>query len=486
MIRSRSMSGAPKSRRIGRAMALGLVAAAGTLAAPAAAAGQAKPASARTIALADISASFEALAAQVSSSTVQVLATGLAVDPDDTSGVAERRRATGSGVIVDGRGSVMTNYHVVQGARRVQVVLPSKADGTSIVRPRGATLDATVVGVDEETDLALLRVDPQGQTLQALPLGDSDTLKPGQLVFAFGSPLGLDNTVTMGVVSAVGRQLEADDPMVYIQTDAPINPGSSGGPLVDAHGRVVGINTLILSQGGGNEGLGFAAPSNIVKTVYEQLQAQGYVRRGTIGASVQSITPVMAAALGLPQESGALVADVDPDGPAGKAGLRVGDIVVALDGKRIENGRQLDVNLYRRAAGTSATLDIVRGTDRQRLQMAVDERGDDPLRFAELVTREQHLVPRLGVLALTLSDALRARLGAAPDVTGVLVAARATEAAAEYGILPGDLIVSVNRTRVTRLDALQQIVARLPARAPCALQVFRQGQFLFLAFEIEE
>jgi serine protease Do len=482
----RSASGRPDARRLGAVMAVGLVAAVGALAAPEAA-GQARPAApARTIALADISASFEALAAQVATSTVQVLATGLMVDPADSSGLAERRRSTGSGVILDARGAVMTNYHVVQGARRVQVVLASRSTGTSIVRARGATLEATVVGVDEETDLALLRVDPQGQKLEPLPLGDSDALKAGQLVFAFGSPLGLDNTVTMGVVSAVGRQLEPDDPMVYIQTDAPINPGSSGGPLVDAHGRVVGINTLILSQGGGNEGLGFAAPSNIVRTVYEQLQAQGFVRRGTIGATVQSITPVLAAALGLPQESGALVADVDPDGPAGQAGLQIGDIVVALDAKRIENGRQLDVNLYRRAAGSTAMLDVVRGTDRLRLKMAVDERGDDPMRFAELVTREQHLVPRLGVLALTLSDTLRARLGADAEITGVLVAARATEAAAEYGILPGDLIVAVNRTRVTRLEALQQIVARLPARAPCALQVLRQGQFLYLAFEIEE
>jgi serine protease Do len=484
----RSISRRPGgARRLGRAMAVGLVAAAGTLAAVPGAAGQAKPAQpARAIALADISASFEALAAQVATSTVQVLATGLAVDPADTSGVVERRRSTGSGVILDARGAIITNYHVVQGARRVQVVLASRATGTSIVRARGALLDATVVGVDEETDLALLRVDPQGQTLDALPLGDSDTLKPGQLVFAFGSPLGLDNTVTMGVVSAVGRQLEPDDPMVYIQTDAPINPGSSGGPLVDANGRVVGINTLILSQGGGNEGLGFAAPSNIVRTVYEQLQTQGYVRRGTIGASVQSITPVLAAALRLPLGSGALVADVDPGGPAGRAGLRIGDIVVALDGKRIENGRQLEVNLYRRAAGSTATLEVVRGAERLRLPVAVDERGDDPLRFAELVTREQHLVPRLGVLALTLSDQLRAKLGADSSVTGVLVAARASEAAAEYGILPGDLIVSVNAARVTRLEALQKIVAGLPARAPCALQVLRQGQFLFVAFEIEE
>ena len=152
-------------------------------------------------------------------------------------------------------------------------------EGQSIVRPRGRTLDAEVAGVDEETDLALLKVN--GATLAPLALGDSDRLRAGQLVFAFGSPLGLDNTVTMGVVSAVGRQLEADDPMVYIQTDAPINPGSSGGPLVNAAGQLVGINTLLLTQGGGNEGLGFAAPSNIVKTVYEQLKAHGRVKRGT-------------------------------------------------------------------------------------------------------------------------------------------------------------------------------------------------------------
>lgn len=440
----------------------------------------------RAIALAEISASFEALAAQVSSSTVQVVATGLAVDAGDASGVVERRRSTGSGVILDAAGHVMTNYHVVQGARRVQIVLAASPAGQSIVRPRGKTMDATVVGVDEETDLALLRLDPAGLTLAPLPLGDSDGLRPGQLVFAFGSPLGLDNTVTMGVVSAVGRQLEADDPMVYIQTDAPINPGSSGGPLVDASGRVVGINTLILSQGGGNEGLGFAVPSNIVRTVYEQLKARGHVTRGTIGVAVQSVTTVLAAALKLPTESGAIVADLDGDGPAGRAGLRRGDVIVALDGKPIENGRQLDVNLYRRAAGSMATIDVRRGDERVRLTVGVDERADDPARFAELVTRERHLVARLGVLAVTLSDAVRAQLGVGAETTGVLVAARANEAAGEYGIQPGDLIVAVNATPVTRLEDLRKIVGTLPVHAPCALQVLRQGQFLYLAFEIEE
>jgi serine protease Do len=439
-----------------------------------------------SVSLLELSASFETLAARVSPSTVQVIASGLVVEPEaaTSDGLVERRRSSGSGVILDAAGYVMTNYHVVQGARRVQVVLAGRSDGQSIVRPRGKTLEATVAGVDEETDLALLKVSPAA-TLTALPLGDSDTLRAGQLVFAFGSPLGLDNTVTMGVVSAVGRQLELDDPMVYIQTDAPINPGSSGGPLVNAAGQVVGINTLILSQGGGNEGLGFAAPSNIVRTIYDQLRQYGRVRRGTIGAVVQSITPVLARALGLPQESGAIVADVDRDGPAGVAGLRAGDIVITLDGKAIENGRQLDVNLYRRAAGDVAQLEVLRAGQRVALPVAVGERDDDPMRFAEMVTREQHLIARLGVLALTLTEALRDEIGAGANVTGALVAARASETAGEYGIMPGDLVVAVNRTPVRGLDDFRQLIAVLPPNAPCALQVLRQGQFIYLAFEIE-
>ncbi len=438
------------------------------------------------VSLRDLSASFETLVTRVSPSTVQVIASGLVVEPDATTpdGLVERRRSSGSGVILDAAGYVMTNYHVVQGARRIQVVLAGRGEGQSVVQPRGKTVEATVAGVDEETDLALLKVNP-GSPLTPLALGDSDTLRAGQLVFAFGSPLGLDNTVTMGVVSAVGRQLEPDDPMVYIQTDAPINPGSSGGPLVNAAGLLVGINTLILSQGGGNEGLGFAAPSNIVKTVYDQLKANGRVKRGSIGAVVQSITSVMARALDLPQESGAIVADVDRDGPAGAAGLRIGDIVVSLDGKTIENGRQLDVNLYRRAAGDVAQLEVLRGGQRIALPVAVGERDDDPMRFAELVTREQHLIPRLGVLALTLTNSLRDQIGAGANVTGALVAARASESASEYGIVPGDLVVAVNRTAVRGLDEFRQLIAKLPPNAPCALQVLRQGQFLYLAFEIE-
>jgi len=462
-----------------------LLVAAASAALPPGAAAQAAAAAPRAASLGEISASFEALAARVSPSTVQVIASGLVLDPDAAAGDTppERRRSSGSGVILDASGYVMTNYHVVQGARRVQVVLASPPEGRSILRPRGKTLDATVAGIDEETDLALLKVGGTGLT--PLPLGDSDTLRAGQLVFAFGSPLGLDNTVTMGVVSAVGRQLEADDPMVYIQTDAPINPGSSGGPLVDANGRVVGINTLILSQGGGNEGLGFAAPSNIVRTVFEQLRAHGRVRRGSIGAVVQSITTVMARALELPQETGAIVADVDQDGTASKAGLRVGDIVLALDGKSIENGRQLDVNLYRRSAGEVARLDVLRGSERLRLAVGVVDRHDDPQRFADLATRELNLVPRLGVLAISLNQSLRADLNLSDAVRGALVAARATELAGEYGIQAGDVVVAVNKTPVRSLDDVRQAIGKLAPNAPCVLQVMREGQLMYLAFELE-
>ena len=380
----------------------------------------------------ELSASFEALATRVSPSVVQVIASGLVVDPDATTadGLVEQKRASGSGVIVDAAGFVVTNYHVVQGARRVQVVLGARVEGQSIVRPRGRTLDAEVAGVDEETDLALLKVERR----------DAGAARDRRLRSAARRAAGVRVRQPArsrqhgddGGGERGGRQLEADDPMVYIQTDAPINPGSSGGPLVNAAGQLVGINTLLLTQGGGNEGLGFAAPSNIVKTVYEQLKANGRVKRGTIGAVMQSITPVMARALELPQDSGAIVADVDRSGPAGAAGLRIGDIVLTLDGKTIENGRQLDVNLYSRAAGDVAQLEVLRGGQRVQLPVAVAERQDDPLRFAEMVSRDQHLIPRLGVLALTLTDALRQAIGAGPNVTGALVAARAGERAAEY------------------------------------------------------
>jgi serine protease Do len=433
---------------------------------------------------------LETLADRVSQSVVQVVVVGYAPATENAAPssdtLLERQRSTGSGVIVDQSGFIITNHHVVAGARRVQVMLPVMRDpatGRSIVRPKGRVVEAKIVGIDEETDLAVLKVDQTG--LQPLRFGDSDNLKPGQIVCAFGSPLGLENSMSMGVVSAVGRQLEPDDPMVYVQTDAPINPGNSGGPLVDTEGRLVGISTLILSQSGGNEGLGFAAPSNIVEAVFQQLRTTGRVKRGTIGVHAQTLTPLLARGLGLPHDVGVLLGDVQPKSTGAAAGLQIGDIVLALDGKPMENGRQFDVNLYRRAAGDVASLEVMRDGNRMTFPVAVAERDDDPMRFADLVSPEKNVIERLGVLALDVTPAVSQAVGGLRRNGGVLVAMRAVNAAAEYGLEPGDVIFSVNNTPVNALVALRTIVGRLPTNAPCVLQVQRQGQLMFLSFEIE-
>ena len=446
--------------------------------------------SAQAPSLATFSTELETLAKKVGPSVVQINVSGYALADAAGSSTAdtllERQRSTGSGVIVDASGFVVTNYHVVSGARRVQVVLPPSRAGepdASIVRPRGRTLEATIVGIDEETDLAVLKVDASG--LPAMPFGDSDALRAGQVVCAFGSPLGLENSMTMGVVSAVGRQLAADDPMVYVQTDAPINPGNSGGALVDVEGRLVGVNTLILSQGGGNEGLGFAAPSNIVRTVFEQIRRWGRVKRGTIGVAAQTITPTLAEALSLPRDTGVILADVFPEEPGAGAGLRVGDIVLTLDGKPMENGRQFDVNLYRRAAGDIAVLEVLRGTDRLKVDVAIAEREGDPTRFSDMVTPERNLVPRLGILGLDINATLAAAVGGVRARGGVLVAARALNIGAEYGLEVADVILAVNGTPVPNLAELRSLIGRLPDNAAVALQVQRDGELLFLSFEIE-
>jgi serine protease Do len=440
-------------------------------------------------ALDSLSKAFEDLSRRVSPSVVQVVVTGYGT-PDKEAPSADAllglRRTGGSGVILDSAGYIITNSHVIEGARRVQVVLPrpTPAAGASVLRQRGTSVDAKIIGIDDETDLAVLKVEEKN--LPALAFGDSDALRQGQLVLAYGSPLGLENSVSMGIVSAVGRQFELDDPMVYIQTDAPINPGNSGGPLVDTEGRVVGINTMILSQSGGNEGLGFAAPSNIVKTVFEQIKAGGRVRRGTIGVSAQTITPTLATAMKLPQDWGVILGDVLPNTPASVAGLQIGDVVVGLDGKRMENGRQFEVNLYRRVVGDTVMLEVLRGGQPMKFPVAVAERDDDPARFAELVSPERNIVPRLGVLALDLDERVASMVRGLRLPYGVVVAAISRDApASEQRLQTGDVIVAFNGTPMKALADLRSAVGRLPPRVPVVLQIQRQGQLMYLALEVE-
>ncbi len=228
--------------------------------------------------------------------------------------------------------------------------------------------------MDTETDLAVIKV--EGTNLPYLEFADSNELKQGQLVLALGSPLGLDHSVSLGVVSAVSRQIKPDDAMAYIQTDAPINPGNSGGPLLDAEGRVVGINTFIMTQSGGSEGIGFAIPSNVATLVYEQLKTQGHVHRAKLGLVVQTINPIMADGLSLETDRGVIVSDVEPDGPAVSAGIKPDDIILALNGKKVRSVRQLDAAVFRQRPGETITLHVQRGVSESDVFLKTQEESN--------------------------------------------------------------------------------------------------------------
>jgi len=462
--------------------------AAGSLAAPGRAQSRPQPAQANPgpaappTSLAGLDAQLEALSRRVAPSVVQVLATGYTTA---TATLLARGQSTGSGVIVDADGWIVTNAHVVEDSRSVKVDLlqpDATRLGGSILRPRSQRLPARVVGVDRETDVAVLKV--ERASLPALELGDSELLRQGQLVMAFGSPLGLENSASLGVVSAVARQLKPDDPMIYVQTDASVNPGNSGGPLVDAQGRMIGLNTMILSQSGGNEGIGFAAPSNIVRSVYEQIRKTGRVQRGVIGVRAQTITPALAAGLGLAYDRGVVLSDVTPDGPAAAAGLRAGDVVLALEKKPMQNARQFDVNLYRRAPGEQVSLSLQRGSETLDVRVAVVARPDDTERFVSMVTPEKNLIPRLGVLAIELDDELRRAAGPLRGKDGVLIAARA--GAADDGELrPGDVIYAVNGVSVLSLAELRSAVNRPAPGQPLVLHVERASKLIYVVIETE-
>lgn len=442
------------------------------------------------VSLHELSTSLERLTARVRPAVVQVFTTGLAPIGEESEGTTTslftKQRATGSGVLLSPDGFVLTNAHVIRGGRRIQVrIAPDAAqDRTrqSLVRASGKTLEAKVVGADLESDLALLKV--SGSNLPFLRLGDSDKLRQGQLVMAFGNPLGLESSVTMGVVSSAARQVKPEDSMVYIQTDAPINPGNSGGPLIDSEGQVVGISTFILSQSGGSEGIGFAVPSNIASNVYSQLRKAGRVRRGEIRAYAQTITPALAAGLKLPRDWGVILGDVDADGPAAAAGLQAGDIIVSLNGKQMENARQFDVNLYQALVSEYVTVEFLRGGDTRLVKVQVLERQDDPLRFADKADPEKNVVRRLGILGVTLTPDLLRTVSDLRYPYGIIVALSSTDASAN-GLEPGDVIFSVNGTPVKSLEALRSAIDGAPAHAPLVLQVQRDDRVRYVSIDIE-
>ncbi|MBD3403810.1 PDZ domain-containing protein, partial [candidate division GN15 bacterium] len=442
-------------------------------------------------ALESLSDSFEALSDRVTPAIVQIISTGYTADPRPTAGAANlltKQRSTGSGVILSPDGYIVTNAHVVDGAQRIQVLLPIPPtwapDTKSILKPHGEVVGAQIVGVDYETDLAVLRV--YRDSLPHLTLGNSDNLRQGELVFAFGSPLGLENSVSMGVVSAVARQLAPEDPMIYIQTDAPINPGNSGGPLINTAGEVVGINTFIFSQSGGNEGIGFAAPSNIVENIFNQFKENGIVQRGQIGIHAQTVTPMMAAGLDLAQNWGVIIGDVFPNSPAEKAGLMAGDIVLTLDGKQMENGRQFDVNLYQRAVGEKVSLVLLREADTLVKQVAVIERAQNLERFLQAITPENNLIESLGILGVDFDERIAEMLPRVRVERGVVIAANTIEGLPfDGGLRPGDVIFSINRQRVESMQELREQAARLDPGDAAVVQVDRFGRHLYVSLEVQ-
>lgn len=440
-------------------------------------------------ALHELSAALETLSHRAGRAVVQVFSTGFVLNDEDDSGDAAlitRQKSTGSGVIFRSDGYVVTNAHVVKGGRQIQVQLAEsfeRTPGHAVTHPLGTKLEAKVVGIDRESDLAVLKV--ERTDLPFLRFGDSGELHQGQLVLAFGNPLGLSNSVTMGVVSSTARQVKPEDPMLYIQTDAPINPGNSGGPLLDADGRVVGINTFILTQSGGSEGIGFAIPSNVVRNVVEQIRKDGHVHRGEIGVYAQTITPTLAAGLDLTRDWGVLLGDVEPDSPADKAGLQSGDVLLSVNGRVMENARQLEVNLYRKPVGEKVAIEVQRGTQKLTFNVSVIEREDDPQRFADMVTPEKNIVSRLGILCIDINQKIAQMLPDLRKPYGVVVAARAAGSPYSTQLNPGDVIHAVNAEPISSVTALRQALDRRKATDPTVLQIERDGRLMYLDLELE-
>jgi len=437
---------------------------------------------------ADLSTSLEAITRASSPAVVEIVTTSYVAGEGIVPRVGDlvsTQRASGSGVIVDREGYIITNAHVVRGAQRLRVEIPIPPKGESILAAGSRTVAGEVVGIDVETDLAVVKVNEKN--LPVLSLGDSDEVRAGQLVLALGNPLGLHNSVSFGVVSSVARQLEPESPMIYIQTDASINPGSSGGPLLDLAGRVVGINTLIFSQAGGNEGVGFAAPSNIVKTVYEQIKKSGQVRRGDIGLRAQTITPTLASGLKLDRDNGVVIADVKPGSAAARVGLRIGDVILTLDGKPMENGRQFQVGLYRHLVGDVVTLQIFRDGKNQEVPVAMTERKEALAGLVAAADPRDNLVPRLGILAVNLDKRIAELLPGLRTSSGVVVASTVLGAinAQEGGLANGDIIYAINRTPIKTLAELRAALDPLMTGDPVVLELERRGELMYLAFTVD-
>lgn len=378
------------------------------------------------------------------------------------------REGMGSGVVVSEKGYILTNNHVVEGADEILVSLNATGE-----------FSAKVVGTDPKSDLAVLQLENPPKELRPLPFADTDDVRLGEPVVAIGNPFGLASTVTMGIVSAKGRQnvgiVDYED---FIQTDAAINPGNSGGPLVNMSGEIVGINTAILSRSGGYQGIGFAIPSRMARAVMTSLIEEGKVTRGWLGVMIQTVTDDLAQAFDLPKNTdGVIVSDVQPDSPAQTAGLRRGDVIISLGGKPVSSASGLRNRVAMTAPGTTVEMGILRNGDEQTIEV---ELGELPSEAAAAPGAP----PKSELDGLTLAPIdpdLRQRFNIPSSIARGVIVANVDPAspAAQMGLRPGDVILEVNRQRVDSLDSFSQAYQKRDKRV--LFLVYRDGGTLFLA-----
>ncbi len=425
--------------------------------------------------LARMSGETERLSAQVGPKVVQIITQGVKVagaGEEQPVGALIAERGCGSGFLVSADGYIVTNAHVIANATRIKVMVQPAQVGAMV------EYAGSVVGVDSDNDLAVLKIDAKGMPF--FDLGQrAEEARQGQLVLAYGSPMGLSQSATFGMVSAIQRQLGVDDPRTYIQTDAPINPGNSGGPLVDLTGALLGINTMILSQSGGNEGIGLAVPAEVIEHTYAGLRKAGTVARPRLGIQPRSLTPELITGLQLKTQKGVLIEDVAPYGPAATSGLLPGDVLVSLNSEPVHTIRDLYRTESGLTAGKTADVAVMRGADMRLLRitpLAPRESG-----ASSNVTEKENLVFRLGIYGATLTPEMASSLGGLRDGRGVLVLGLAgTGIAGESLIAPGDVVHEVNGHAVESVEKLRAALKAIDEGTAVVLQVERGGTLSYV------
>ena len=369
-------------------------------------------------------------------------------------------RSSGSGFVVSNDGYILTNHHVVDGAKEIQVLFSDRSE-----------YQARIIGTDRRSDLALLKIDAKG--LKPLKFADSEQLRVGEWVLAIGSPFGLDYSVTAGIVSAIGRSIpnrQRENYVPFIQTDVAINPGNSGGPLFNLDGEVVGINSQIFSRSGGSIGLSFSIPSSMALNVVEQLKKTGSVKRGWLGVAIQDINKSLAESLELDKPQGALINAVEPEGPADRAGIEPGDVIVTFDGQSVVDADDLPHLVGMVVPGSDVKVEIVRKGKTKVLEVVVGALDDDRLAMAGSPEAD---VDRLG---LKVDEVSSEQLSSLRLRGGVLVTDVMSDSSASVaGIRDGDVIVQLGYSRIDDVDEYRSVIAELPSKTPVLIRFYRQG-----------